>query len=92
MRTQNRRGQQFEPAKLIAGLVLLAAGVVSLLDAVGSAPGGPGIPGILLLPAVVLGLCCAGLVGALTYSVRRRRARRAERGLPRAGEDRDPLR
>jgi hypothetical protein len=89
VRTQNRRGQQFEPAKLIAGLVLLAAGVVSLLDAVGSAPGGPGI---LLLPAVVLGLCCAGLVGALTYSVRRRRARRAERGLPRAGEDRDPLR
>ncbi|KAF4409922.1 MULTISPECIES: hypothetical protein [Streptomyces] len=72
----------FEPAKLLAGLVLLAAGVLAGLDALGVLRA----PAVLLLAAVVCGVCCSAAVGALTYGVRRRRARRRERELSAAGD------
>ncbi|MCC3652202.1 MULTISPECIES: hypothetical protein [Streptomyces] len=80
-REHGGRGRHaFEPAKLVAGLVLLAAGVVALLSSAGTVDPGPGPR---LLPAVLLGLCAAGVVGAVSHGVRRRRARRrALRGLP----------
>ncbi|WP_030542642.1 hypothetical protein [Streptomyces albus] len=84
-REHGGRGRHaFEPAKLVAGLVLLAAGVVALLASAGAVEPGPGPR---LLPAVLLGLCAAGVVGAVSYGVRRRRARhRTRRGLPGGGE------
>ncbi|MBQ0986041.1 hypothetical protein KBZ10_16245 [Streptomyces sp. F63] len=87
-REHGGRGRHaFEPAKLVAGLVLLAAGVVALLDAAGAVEPGPGPR---LLPAVLLGLGAAGVVGAVSHGVRRRRARHgARRGLADDGRPRD---
>ncbi|WP_069814566.1 hypothetical protein [Streptomyces sp. TP-A0874] len=62
----------FEPAKLLAGLVLLAAGIAYVLDGLGEVD----LPGALPLAMVPPALCLAGLVGAVTYGARRRSARR----------------
>ncbi|MEU1665813.1 hypothetical protein ABZ547_19780 [Streptomyces sparsogenes] len=69
----------FEPGKLIAGLVVLAVGLLYALDAAGEADLPPSAP----LRPLVAGLCLAGLVSALTFGARLRRARRAERGRAR---------
>ncbi|MEU1790352.1 hypothetical protein ABZ553_31685 [Streptomyces sparsogenes] len=69
----------FEPGKLIAGLVVLAAGLLYALDAAGEAD----LPPFAPLPPLVAGLCLAGLVSALTFGARMRRARRAEHGRAR---------
>jgi hypothetical protein len=63
----------FEPGKLIAGLVLLSAGIIYALDATGRW----NVPAWALLPLLTGGLSLAGLTGALTYAARRRSARSA---------------
>lgn len=72
------RRHESEPAKLIAGLVLLGAGIMSALDAIGRVNMPPAAL-VVLMPA---GLCLAGCAGGLTYRMRRRRARRRERNAP----------
>ncbi|NJQ00720.1 hypothetical protein HCK00_09265 [Streptomyces sp. PLAI1-29] len=65
---------------MLAGLVLLAAGVTALLDATGALT----VRDAVLLPVVLFGLSLAGVVGVLTYAVRRHFSRRPHRG-PRPG-------
>nr|WSW44140.1 hypothetical protein OG296_13970 [Streptomyces sp. NBC_01001] len=63
------RRHEFQPGRLLAGLVLVAAGVLYLLDATGEAD----LPWFLVIPMTVGGLCLAALVGVVTYAVRRDR-------------------
>ncbi|GGZ52688.1 hypothetical protein AB0P12_19420 [Streptomyces subrutilus] len=63
------RRHEFQPGRLLAGLVLIAAGVLYLLDATGGAD----LPWFLVVPVTVGGLCLAALVGMVTYAVRRDR-------------------
>ncbi|WP_328620518.1 hypothetical protein [Streptomyces sp. NBC_00354] len=63
------RRHEFQPGRLLAGLVLVAAGVLYLLDATGEAD----LPWFLAIPMTVGGLCLAALVGVVTYAVRRDR-------------------
>ncbi|MEV4434666.1 hypothetical protein [Streptomyces sp. NPDC049555] len=65
----------FEPGKLVAGLVLLAASVLCL----GDMAGWWWFPSYALLPGIVAGFCLAGVVTSLSLTVRRHRNRR--RGL-----------
>ncbi|WP_037835781.1 hypothetical protein [Streptomyces sp. NRRL S-244] len=60
---------EFQPGRLLAGLTLVAAGVLYLLDATGEAD----LPWFLVIPMTVGGLCLAALVGVVTYAVRRDR-------------------
>ncbi|MBZ3907475.1 MULTISPECIES: hypothetical protein [Streptomyces] len=60
---------EFRPGKLVAGLVLTAAGVVYLGDA-GDAWQ---TPWFVVIPLVVGGLCLAGAVGFLDHAIRGRR-------------------
>ncbi|MEV7522889.1 hypothetical protein [Streptomyces sp. NPDC091371] len=60
---------EFQPGRLLAGIVLLTAGVVYLLDAAGEAD----VPWFLVIPMALGGLCLAALVGLVTYAVRRDR-------------------
>ncbi|QFQ99875.1 hypothetical protein F9278_31140 [Streptomyces phaeolivaceus] len=57
---------EFRPGKLVAGLVLTAAGVVYLGDA-GDAWE---TPWFVVIPLVVGGLCLAGAVGFLDHAIR----------------------
>ncbi|KPH97342.1 hypothetical protein OV450_5869 [Actinobacteria bacterium OV450] len=63
------RRHEFQPGRLLAGLVLVAAGVLYLLDATGRAD----LPWFLVIPMTMGGLCLAALVGVVTYAVRRDR-------------------
>ncbi|TDU76472.1 hypothetical protein [Streptomyces] len=63
------RRHEFQPGRLLAGLVLVAAGVLYLLDATGEAD----LPWFLVIPMTMGGLCLAALVGTVTYAVRRDR-------------------
>ncbi|MFJ6794849.1 hypothetical protein [Streptomyces sp. NPDC091268] len=66
------RRHEFQPGRLIAGLVLGAAGVLYLLDAAGEADA----PWFLVLPMAAGGLAFAAVVGMVTYAVRRDRRER----------------
>ncbi|MFE3792144.1 hypothetical protein [Streptomyces goshikiensis] len=66
------RRHEFQPGRLIAGLVLLAVGVLSLLDATGRAD----LPWHAVVPMAAGGLALATLVGMTTYAVRRDRRER----------------
>ncbi|MEU7135607.1 hypothetical protein [Streptomyces sp. NPDC046261] len=61
----------FDPGKLVIGLVLLG-GCLAYLAAAG---GRWHFPSYLLLPAMVAGFCLAGVVSSLAFAVRRHRAR-----------------
>ncbi|MEU7551336.1 hypothetical protein AB0B01_03055 [Streptomyces sp. NPDC044571] len=63
------RRHEFQPGRLLAGLVLLAAGVLYLLDATGEAD----LPWFLVVPMAAGGLALSALVGMVTYAVRRDR-------------------
>ncbi|MDQ8704293.1 hypothetical protein RCO28_17610 [Streptomyces sp. LHD-70] len=63
---------EFQPGKLVAGAVLLAAGVAYAGDATGEWQ----VPWFVLIPLVCGGLFLAAVVAAVTYGIRRRRSRR----------------
>ncbi|MCX4527615.1 MULTISPECIES: hypothetical protein [unclassified Streptomyces] len=63
------RRHEFQPGRLIAGLVLLTVGVLYLLDATGEAD----LPWFAVIPMAAGGLALATLVGMTTYAVRRDR-------------------
>ncbi|MFD3869838.1 hypothetical protein [Streptomyces sp. NPDC058623] len=82
------RRHDFQPGRLLAGLVLIAAGVLYLLDA----NGGTDVPWFLVVPMALGGLSLAALVGMVTYAVRRDRRHRlgepSERRAASASSDR----
>lgn len=63
------RRHEFQPGRLIAGIVLLTGGVLYLLDATGEAD----LPWFLVVPLAFGGLSLAALTGMVTYAVRRDR-------------------
>ena len=67
------RSHEFEPGKLLAGLVVLGTGVVYALDAFGELA----VPSLLLVPLLSGGLCLAWVVGAYGPGARRS-ARRSD--------------
>ncbi|MES4901253.1 MULTISPECIES: hypothetical protein [unclassified Streptomyces] len=73
---------RFEPGKLIAGLVVLGASLAYGLDAAGEWD----LPPFAPLPVLLGGLCLAGLVSALAFGARRRRARLSEHAAPPLGD------
>ncbi|MFF0723487.1 hypothetical protein [Streptomyces sp. NPDC004134] len=77
------RRHRFEPAKLVAGLVLLSGAAFALLDA-GDALRQPDWVPLAVVPP---GLALAGLVAAVGYGARRARRRARE---ARAAAARDP--
>ncbi|MEU9418317.1 hypothetical protein [Streptomyces sp. NPDC051000] len=66
------RRHEFQPGRLIAGLVLLTAGTLCLLDAAGEVD----LPWFAVVPMAVGGLALAAVVGVVTYAVRRDRRER----------------
>ncbi|MCY0917520.1 MULTISPECIES: hypothetical protein [unclassified Streptomyces] len=66
------RRHEFQPGRLIAGLVLLAAGTLCLLDAAGEVD----LPWFAVVPMAAGGLALAAVVGVVTYAVRRDRRER----------------
>ncbi|MFF5446036.1 hypothetical protein [Streptomyces sp. NPDC012888] len=69
------RRHEFQPGRLVAGVVLLVAGLLYLLDATGESD----VPWWLVVPMAVGGLSLAAVLGLITYAVRRdRRARSSE--------------
>ncbi|GAA3499757.1 hypothetical protein GCM10019016_068610 [Streptomyces prasinosporus] len=62
---------EFQPGRLVAGTVLVAAAVIYGGDAGGAWE----TPWFVVIPLVVGGLCLAGVAGAVTGQVRRRRGR-----------------
>ncbi|MFI1970414.1 hypothetical protein [Streptomyces cinnamoneus] len=75
----------FDPGKLVLGLVLLG-GCAAYLAA---AAGWWHFPSYAVLPALAAGFCLAGVASALAYAVRRRRSRGPDPALDRSG-DRTP--
>jgi hypothetical protein len=75
------RRHRFEPAKLVAGLVLLCGAALGLLDAADALRQPNWVP----LAVVPPGLALAALVAAVGYAARRarRRAREARAAAPR---------
>ncbi|MCC2278801.1 hypothetical protein LKL35_25720 [Streptomyces sp. ET3-23] len=65
---------EFEPGKLVVGLVLIG-GCLAHLAAV---RGWVHLPVYFLLPVLAGGFCAAGLVSSLAFTVRRHRARGTE--------------
>ncbi|MEV8536005.1 hypothetical protein [Streptomyces sp. NPDC051211] len=63
------RRHEFQPGRLLAGLVLLVAGVLYLVDATG----GSDLAWWVVLPMTTGGLSLAALIGLTTYAVRRDR-------------------
>ncbi|MFD3542903.1 hypothetical protein ACFWUQ_25895 [Streptomyces sp. NPDC058662] len=61
------RRHEFQPGRLVAGLSLLLAGVLYLLDSSGEVD----LPWFAVVPLAVGGLSLAALVGLVTYAVRR---------------------
>ncbi|MGW0394104.1 hypothetical protein ACWDYJ_25120 [Streptomyces sp. NPDC003042] len=66
------RRHEFQPGRLLAGLVLITAGVLYLLDAAGTTD----LPWLLVVPMAVGGLALSALTGMVTYAVRRDRRER----------------
>ncbi|MGW0362077.1 hypothetical protein [Streptomyces sp. NPDC002990] len=66
------RRHEFQPGRLIAGLFLLLAGVLYLLDG----NGGTDVAWFAVIPLTMGGLCLAALVGMVVYAVRRDRRER----------------
>ncbi|MFD9378621.1 hypothetical protein ACFWBH_24265 [Streptomyces sp. NPDC059999] len=66
------RRHEFQPGRLIAGLVLLTAGTLCLLDAAGEVD----LPWFAVVPMAAGGLALAAVVGVVTYAVRRDRRER----------------
>ncbi|MEU6662159.1 hypothetical protein [Streptomyces sp. NPDC046821] len=60
---------EFQPGKLVAGIVLTVTGALYLGDALGAWA----VPWYVVFPLVAGGLCLAGATGTVTYAVRRRR-------------------
>ncbi|MFI0739603.1 hypothetical protein ACH4PU_16180 [Streptomyces sp. NPDC021100] len=67
------RRHDFEPGKLIIGLVLTGGGLAYLAAAAGRWH----FPAFALLPALVGGLCLAGATSSVSLLVQRHRAARA---------------
>ncbi|MGG8406985.1 hypothetical protein ACM614_10360 [Streptomyces sp. 12297] len=63
------RRHEFQPGRLLAGLVLLTAGVLYLADASGELD----LPWFVIIPMTMGGLSLAALVGLSAYAVRRDR-------------------
>ncbi|MER6256049.1 MULTISPECIES: hypothetical protein [Streptomyces] len=63
------RRHEFQPGRLIAGLALVVAGVLYLLETTGEAD----LPWFAVIPITMGGLTLAALVGLVTYAVRRDR-------------------
>ncbi|QES49729.1 hypothetical protein DEJ50_19850 [Streptomyces venezuelae] len=63
------RRHEFQPGRLLAGLVLLVAGVLYLLDAAGETD----LAWWVIVPMTMGGLSLAALLGLITYAVRRDR-------------------
>ncbi|MEV7285354.1 hypothetical protein AB0O01_12445 [Streptomyces sp. NPDC093252] len=61
---------EFQPGRLVAGLVVILAGVVYAGDAGGAWE----TPWFAIFPLMVAGLFAAGAVGVIGRAVRRRRA------------------
>ncbi|MER6448498.1 hypothetical protein [Streptomyces venezuelae] len=66
------RRHEFQPGRLIAGLVLVVAGGLYLVESTGGAD----LPWFAVLPITVGGLTLAALIGLVTYAVRRDRRER----------------
>ncbi|MER6391114.1 hypothetical protein ACFXEL_33335 [Streptomyces sp. NPDC059382] len=66
------RRHEFQPGRLIAGLVLLTAGTLCLLDSAGEVD----LPWLAVVPMAAGGLALAAVVGMVTYAVRRDRRER----------------
>lgn len=66
------RRHEFEPGKLVAGLFLLAAGVVYGLDGLGAWD----VPAFVLVPMVAGGLSLAWVAAAYGHRLERRDPRR----------------
>lgn len=69
---------EFEPAKLMAGLVVLGTGVVFVLDAVTLLR----VPSVLVVPLLAGGLSLSWVVGAYGPRARRDARRTEESGAP----------
>jgi hypothetical protein len=65
---------EFQPGRLITGVVLTGAGVVYLGDAGGAWQ----TPWYAIIPMVNVGLCLAAVTGLLTRAIRKRRAPHGE--------------
>ncbi|MFG2295100.1 hypothetical protein [Streptomyces sp. NPDC048603] len=63
------RRHEFQPGRMVAGAVLLTAGVLYLLDATGEAD----LAWWVIVPLTMGGLSLAAMLGLVTYSVRRDR-------------------
>ncbi|MGW1072978.1 hypothetical protein [Streptomyces sp. NPDC002537] len=72
------RRHDFEPGKLVVGLMLLGGCFAYLAAAHGSWH----FPSYALLPALGVGFCLAGLASSLALLVRRRRGRGGELSEP----------
>ncbi|RLU90473.1 hypothetical protein CTZ27_21360 [Streptomyces griseocarneus] len=72
------RRHEFEPGKFVVGLVLLGGCLAYLAAARGSVH----FPSYVLLPALGIGFCVAGVASALALLVRRRRARNGDPAGP----------
>ncbi|MBW5484928.1 hypothetical protein [Streptomyces bambusae] len=68
------RRHEFQPGRLLAGLVLMFGGLLYLLDASGE----PDVPWFVIVPMTVGGFCLAALVGLVAYAVRRDRRERSQ--------------
>ncbi|MFI9613071.1 hypothetical protein ACIHCM_15595 [Streptomyces sp. NPDC052023] len=66
---------EFQPGRLVAGVVFTTAGVLYAGDARGAWE----TPWFVLLPLMVGGLCLAAVAGMLGRGIRRRAAGRANR-------------
>ncbi|MEU3756009.1 hypothetical protein AB0H17_25125 [Streptomyces olivoreticuli] len=72
------RRHEFEPGKLVVGLVLLGGCFAYLAMAHGSWH----FPAYAVLPALGIGFCVAGLVSSLAFAVRRHRTRGGDAAEP----------
>ncbi|MGH4034234.1 hypothetical protein ACQB60_35550 [Actinomycetota bacterium Odt1-20B] len=78
---------EFQPGKMIAGLALIAAGLVSGGDAGGLWD----VPWFVVIPVVAGGLCLAAAAAVVAQSVRGHRRRRSPAGQDgRTAQDEKP--
>lgn len=72
---------EFQPGRLVAGLVLALAGLVYAGDAGGLWD----TPWFAIIPMVMGGLCLAAAVATVAHGIRKARGPRAEHGGGRGG-------